>query len=484
MRSSYRVGLGLLGGVAFLAACGGGQGMEVLQRQPPAVALERAAPPLRPASGDGTGSTVALARFGERRLALVADTDAAVLRMLDTKSEQELPVTHLDGAPSQLVVAADGRVFVAIRDRAEVEVLEQAAGGDPSLQVTRRVATAVEPTSLALTPDGATLLVASGWGHALDAFAARTLEHRFRVDVAREPRAVVASEDGRQAFVSHASASLVSVVDLDAPEHAVDTVPLDQADPLRDGQRVQWRQGYALVRTEIGVVAPGVTAQTGDTTVRTETYGGVDATSMPAESFAVNVLHPHAPGGRGEADVPVRRASDSGGQGCILPRAAAYDARGEWLMVACQGQDAVWRVGVHPGERGSRHAEWKVDGEPTGLAFDDESRTLYGWSQHAHTVRAMALDAYHPGFGSTSEDTGTVMALGPRVVAAAEPARGPVQAGCQHQQAERQRGQVQHQRDPHPGIAELGVPFRLDQAQPEQRHQDRCVAVDPNGACG
>ncbi|HEY5240025.1 MAG TPA: hypothetical protein VIJ22_01105, partial [Polyangiaceae bacterium] len=191
---SIRV-LGVLGGVFAVAACGRGEGLMALQKPPPALGLERATAPLVPVSTTGAGSTIALVRRGGRRLALVADADAEVVRMLDTKTDQELAVTPLGGKPSQLVVSADGRVFVALRDRAEVDVLEVTPDSDPTLRIAARVATAEEPTALSLTPDGRSLLVACGWGHALDVFATKTMEHRFRAGMAREPRAVVASED-------------------------------------------------------------------------------------------------------------------------------------------------------------------------------------------------------------------------------------------------------------------------------------------------
>ncbi len=410
---SIRV-LGVLGGVFAVAACGRGEGLMALQKPPPALGLERATAPLVPVSTTGAGSTIALVRRGDRRLALVADADAEVVRMLDTKTDQELRVTPLGGKPSQLVVAADGRVFVALRDRAEVDVLEVTPDSDPTLRIAARVATAEEPTALSLTPDGRSLLVACGWGHALDVFATKTMEHRFRAGMAREPRAVVASEDGALAYVSHASASLVSVVDLEAPEHDVEAVRLDTPDFQHEGQQLQWRQGYALARTEFGVLAPGVTAETGDTTVRTETYGGVDAFSAPAESFAVNVVHPHAPGGRGEGDTPSRMLGSVAGNGCLLPRAAAYDADGQWLAVACAGQDEVWRLDARPTGNAGRGAVWQVGGEPTGLAIDGATRALFVWSQRAHTVTALDMDAFHPS-PTQPDEVLHVVALGPRV---------------------------------------------------------------------
>ncbi|MGD0527255.1 MAG: hypothetical protein ABSE49_19090 [Polyangiaceae bacterium] len=403
--------LGVIGGVLVLGlseGCERGEALMALQKPPPALGLERPTPPLTPVSSKGAGSTIALVKRGDRRLALVADADAKVVRMLDTKSDQELRVTPLDGSPSQLAVSAEGRVYVALRDRAEVDVLEVTPDSEPTLRVAARVSTAEEPTALAL------MLVACGWGHALDVFATSTLEHKLRVGMAREPRAVVASDDGALAYVSHASASVVSVVDLEAPEHEVDAVRLEQPDFQHEGGKLQWRQGYALASTEFGVLAPGVTAETGDTTVRTETYGGVGMFSEPAENFAVNIVHPHAPGGRGEGDVPARTMPVAGGTPCLLPRAAAYDADGQWLLVACQGQDQVLRLDARLSGTSGRQASWQVGGQPTGLAIEPTTRTAYVWSQQSRTVTALDVDAYHPSLVVPGETLHAV-ALGPQV---------------------------------------------------------------------
>ena len=73
-----------------------------------------------------------------------------------------------------------------------------------------------EPVALAVSPDDATLYVATGLSHTLQAFRAgddglgeRTLD----VSVDREPRAVSISTDGKRAFVAHASSSKLEVVE-------------------------------------------------------------------------------------------------------------------------------------------------------------------------------------------------------------------------------------------------------------------------------
>lgn len=405
--------LGVVGSVGLLAACGGGDALRAVQKQPPAMAVAAPGQTLTPLSGDGIGSTIALVRAGDRKVAVVADADGHSVRLLDTRTEEELPVTELRGEPSQLVVARDGRVFVGVRDGAEVDVLEPVPGDKPGLHVTGRIATAEEPVGLALTPDGRTLLVACAWGREVDAFETRTLAREFRAPVAREPRAIATSADGREAYVSHASASVVSVVDLMSPDHGVEPVRLEQPDPEGQEGKLAWRQGYALARAEMGIVEPGVTANTGDTTVRTETYGGVGEDTLPAEQFDVAIL-----GGDPQGPTALRTSTQLSFTQCLLPRAAAYDAAGEWLLVACDGNDTVWRVDVRPGKNAGGFSSWRTGGGPTGIAIDGERRAAFVWSQRSRTVTSFVIDAFHPSAVEKSDD-GLVrtVALGPRVEA-------------------------------------------------------------------
>lgn len=403
--------------VGTLAACGGGDAMRALERPPPAMALGPTLPKLARASGDGAGSSLVLARLDERRLAMVADADNHAVLLLDTRSGEELPQLDLPGEPAQLLVGGDGRVFVSVRDKAEVDVLEPTTAGEDgrvTLRVAGRMATAEEPTGLALTPDGSTLLVACGWGRALDAFSTRTLAHEFRAPVAREPRAVVTSADGKLAYVSHATASVVTVVDLMSPDHNLRAQRLEQADVDGNPGKLAWRQGFALARAEFGVLAPGVEANTGDTTVRSETYGGTETTSGPAEQFSVAVIDEHRPAPGQESfldtlDAP--RTVSAAFTECLLPRAAAYDAQGDWLFVACAGKDTVERLDARPGKSPGQQAEWKVGAEPSGVALDQERREGFVWSQGARTLTSFPLDGYHPS-AATPDAAGLVRTVG------------------------------------------------------------------------
>src|SRR5205823_8293566 len=133
----------------------------------------------------------------------------------------------LGGTPAQVLVGKDGRIFVSLRDRAEVLVLEVLAR-DGSVRKVSAMATPAEPIGLAFTPDDATLLVSSGWSHKLTAFSAKTGARAFAADLPREPRAIVVSDDGAKAFVSHTIGSKLSVVALTKATHDVRVVDLDE----------------------------------------------------------------------------------------------------------------------------------------------------------------------------------------------------------------------------------------------------------------
>jgi mono/diheme cytochrome c family protein/DNA-binding beta-propeller fold protein YncE len=369
----------------------------------PVATLDAPRTALAPVAADGTGSTIVLAHQGRRRLALVADADAHAVRALDVQTGEELGRTDLPGTPGQLVIAGDGRVFVAVRDAGEVDELAPSPSADGfPMRIARRASTAGEPVGVALTADARTLLVTCGWGHALDAFSTRSLEHAWSADVAREPRAVVVDDDGVHAYVSHATASLVSVVDLESEGHGVRLVSMKQPGVFSGNADQQWRQGYALAKTDGGVLATGVLANTGDTTVLTETYGGAGFETMPSEQFTIATVDPRGgdvgragPGERFEAsDVAQVVGAPSADNSCLLPRAMAYDPRGQLLFVACEGRGTLEREGFADGRWSFSTAAWSVGGEPTGIALDADRRTAFVWSQVERVVTAVPMDAY------------------------------------------------------------------------------------------
>jgi hypothetical protein len=154
---------------------------------------------------------------------------------VDVDGRKELGETALDGRPSQLMFLPDGRLAVLLRDKAKVAVLEP---GDHPEQLDARctVDTATEPVGLALTPDDGTLLVSSAWGRTLGAYDARSLAKSFQVALPREPRAVVVSDDGKYAFVSHAIGARATRVKL-ADKTVTDVPLLEHDEPMLQHER-------------------------------------------------------------------------------------------------------------------------------------------------------------------------------------------------------------------------------------------------------
>ncbi len=147
----------------------------------------------------------------DQRSAAVADTDNDTVVMM-TVSEGIAQIINrfsTGGGPSQVVLGADGRAFVSERRAGTVSVFDPRSG--------RKLCTAhvaADPVGLALAPDGQTLYVTSGMSAKLTALNTQTMESRWAVDVAREPRAIVLTRDGSRAVLAHIAGKPVSAVEL------------------------------------------------------------------------------------------------------------------------------------------------------------------------------------------------------------------------------------------------------------------------------
>jgi mono/diheme cytochrome c family protein len=266
--------------------------------------------------------------------------------------------------------------------------------------------------------------VASRWGHALSVVPLTRDEAPSVIDLPRDPAAVVASSDGRRAFVMHAVGSRTSVVDLEA--RSAHTVSLDRKiqrevhfskkwmdltqedlDAASTAQAIASRvplgtpvpkssarpmpmktsetlsitlhtdQVFSAARTNEGVVSPVVEVDTGADAF-SEGYGGRDA----AATAAVVSLNES-----GTAAPTSRRLFGR----CLLPRGAALDAAGRRLFVACLGsnQIAVLRIGPHGVERQPSVA---VPAGPIAVTIDDAGRRALVWSAFDRTVSLLAID--------------------------------------------------------------------------------------------
>jgi hypothetical protein len=359
---------------------------------------------LGPMGPDPVGSTVVVAKLGARTVAIAADADERRLIVVDLASRDVLGKTPLDGTPSQILVAREGALFVALRDRARVAVLEP--DETPGLLRERAtIATDDEPFGLAETRDG-TLLVTCAVSHALEGFDVGDLRRRFTVDLPREPRAVLASPTTGRAYVAHLVAPLVSAVDLAAPERAFPA--LDRTSPDAPSQKDPLLpapvQGYALAAgPDGGIVVPHVSAITGRVEVRTRTSYGEEKSDLEAEIGMAAVVR--------ESDTGDRHVEFGGSPSCFLPRAAVFPSQSTYL-VACADREFVEEVHVaeQPRSRVRFHGwvkkmmwddkprpifmrrRWQVGDGITGLAFDPAGKRVVAWAQGARVVGVFALD--------------------------------------------------------------------------------------------
>ncbi|MBX3197943.1 MAG: hypothetical protein KF894_07335 [Labilithrix sp.] len=437
MKRARRSGvLMVLTAAGALAACGGA-GPNAKDPNAPEGARRTAGPTgaagckapsaATPMSRDGASATLALAKLGAARVAFVADEDAKAILTFDLDTRKQLSETHLDGTPGQLMVAADGRVFVTLRDRSELVALSASRADQPLTRLCG-VATPAEPIAIATTPDQSTILVSTGWGQRLAAFDATSLAAKFEAKLPREPRSVIVDDDGRTAFVSHAVGSVVSAVDLDGAKHErrdvamrgfeaqqlrvleqqrkllaqlktnngvnKDMVAAVEAQTKRVAEGRQSCQGFALAKSSAvagRIFAPQVMVDPGDLEQRPDGYGDEHA---PTEAPAVAVIDAsaHAPL---LASVTISRDLNPFSRGdsrearpeCLLPRAAVVDARTKSLLVTCYGIDAVIAYDATAANpRLAERRRWIVGSGPSGVAVDVDAHRAVVWSQFDRTL--------------------------------------------------------------------------------------------------
>ncbi len=377
------------------------------------------------------GATITLARIvlqkKDKRLLFVADADSRTIRTVDPNGREQLAATFAGGVPSQLLVAPDGRLYVALRDRSEVAAFEATGRPDGGLTHVFSVKTNEEPIALALSVGGDTLFSVSGWGHALNMFRldleGKTLPRRLRtVDLPDEPRALVPTSDGQTVLVSHANRGALSAIDL--PD---ETAPSGEAEPSA-GSRVRAIdlgggdtkapehcapgmsnapietpiettrfavQAYALATADARVFAPLVLVRPGNPAFRSDGYGG-SLEDLPSEISALAVLE-----GRGHvrrSSVHVQASTVASHllwrRDCLLPRAASVDRAAGSVLVVCQGVDAVLDLPTNePDPMRAEKRRFVVDMGPTGITLDPESREAFVYAQFANTVTVLSLGA-------------------------------------------------------------------------------------------
>lgn len=396
------------------------------EREPEPVSAPPVAPRLAIAPADAEGSAsagpIALARYGDRTLAFVADADDHAIATVDVGARTTLASTPLRARPSALLVTPDARVVVLGADDARLHLMVLVALDAPLVEE-RTIDVPEEPVSAARVPGRDALLVASRWGHALSLVPLTSREPSVVIDLPRDPSAVVASGDGRWALVTHAAGSRATVVSLASREvrttsldrkverpRFVDMMPmaaqmtetaLDLDPPLpaeapapeakrrprkatpRPVEAVTLRadQAFAVVRSPDGrLFAPETFVDTGPPAPSGGYGGSAEATATPAvASFDASTGALLAPGG-----------DRTFGTRCLLPRGAALDADGKTLLVTCLGSDSLVVLGVTATDLRLRRIVDLPKG-PTGVAVDASEHRAVVWSAFDRTVSVVSL---------------------------------------------------------------------------------------------
>jgi mono/diheme cytochrome c family protein len=317
--------------------------------------------PLRPpAQTAHVGSHGGVMIVDEHGLLVVERSAGKLVRA----NREAQPIAELALTPGLGEIVHDGAGNVFVADRAAGRVIRVASGDATGKGLAERAAIELsEPHGLALTPDGATLLVTNVSEHELVALDSDTLAVRWRVTLQPEPRAVAVSRDGAIAAVGFLSSGSIAYVELDSAGERVSWRALDPRDHVEITQeddgwgpvtvaRLKEQRGKHQVPVETGrryarnfyalafvgydmLVAPHQLATPQLERVpdldRQDTYGGGAESIPPLVHQLAIVARP------GELDSRTRFIDLDLHQ----PKAVAYDLERDTLYVAGFGDDRV-----------------------------------------------------------------------------------------------------------------------------------------------
>jgi YVTN family beta-propeller protein len=139
-----------------------------------------------------------------------ADKAADGIAVFDVAEGRVLRIIRGVSDPETVAVSPDGRtLYVASEDTGQLIVFDAASGG-------RRGAIPIggEPEGVAVSPDGRLVYATSEEDNQVAVVDARTLRVRARVPVGERPRNAVFTPDGRRAFVPGESDGTIAAIDV------------------------------------------------------------------------------------------------------------------------------------------------------------------------------------------------------------------------------------------------------------------------------
>jgi len=372
-------------------------------------------------------------------LLYVADRDNGVLAVIDTASDTVLAQAKVGKDPMRVLVGTDDTIYVANRGERSVSVLHRGDWNEAA-----RLQVGVEPSGLALTPDGRSLLVTSATSEdspafgTLTSFDTATLQKNWELPVGEEPRAVAVTGDGSRALVSLFKQGDVVEVDLNKAVVTKNSAGLygkANASQLDSGNTAgpstfKSRAMADLVATPDGtrVFAPVVWAREDNITRAPTTSGGYYQAGGPCSVGAVaaagivtfdtggNSVEPKVDdltacttsGGGGTAsnrDFPTStlfpKTIGSGGplsEGIQGPTVAAVDPTGNWLFVVNRESRNLAVMPVYRRTGGDLHFDETATSVRTvvdigngadGIALSRDGATAYVYNQFDHTVNVL-----------------------------------------------------------------------------------------------
>lgn len=315
---------------------------------------------------------------------LVLDRDSGELIRSDRSGE---PLGRLAFHPNAGELVWDGhdRVYVADRSDDRIAVVAPGDASGKGLKVIDGVKIR-EPHGLALTPDGATLLVTSVTEQELVALDTATLSVRWRLALAQEPRSVAVSADGEQALVGFLSTGAVALIDIAGAQPAASWLALDPALPTSidpfSGQPVFNQFGLPLTGEAeqdvgrrfarnafaVGFIGDGIAVVPHQlSTPHLPSNGGEDiGTYGGGGGFLAPITHRVAWIDAENSFAPDTAFAEIG---LHQPRALAYDLASDTLYLAGYGDDRV--IALADASQSSIHLAWATSVASQGACAPD-----------------------------------------------------------------------------------------------------------------
>ncbi|RKH49096.1 hypothetical protein D7X96_11340 [Corallococcus interemptor] len=169
----------------------------------------------REVAGTWSNASGSVALSRDDSLLYVVDADNGILAVVDTARREKVSEVRVGPRPERVTVGPDDTVYVTNRGGRSVSVIRKGDAVEAA-----RIPVGVEPTGLAVSPDGRTLYVVnsatreSAARGSLTAIDTDTLTARWELPLGEEPRGIALLEDGRKAAVSLFRQGDVVTVDL------------------------------------------------------------------------------------------------------------------------------------------------------------------------------------------------------------------------------------------------------------------------------